>query len=86
VVSIYEAKTGFSRLVSRVEHGEHVTISRNGRPVARLVPIEPERPRRVPGAWKGRAVVPDDFDDFTAEDEHDWYGDARIRDYDIAVI
>lgn len=75
VVNIYDAKTGFSRLVARVEHGERVTISRNGRPVARLVPIEAERVRREPGAWKGQVVIADDFDEFTAQDERDWYGE-----------
>lgn len=30
---------------------------------------------RVPGLLKGRIVIPDDFDEFTAEDEKLWYGD-----------
>ena len=37
-VNIYEAKTQLSKLVARAEAGEEITISRNGRPVARLVP------------------------------------------------
>jgi prevent-host-death family protein len=37
-VNIHEAKTHLSRLLERVEAGEHVVISRAGRPVADLVP------------------------------------------------
>ncbi|UOE42894.1 type II toxin-antitoxin system Phd/YefM family antitoxin [Agromyces larvae] len=74
-VNIYEAKTGFSRLVRRVEQGERVTISRDGRPVARLVPIEPSREARRPGAWRDRVTIAADFDDFGPADGRDWYGD-----------
>ncbi len=38
-VSVYEAKTHLSRLIGDVESGREVTITRHGRPVARLVPI-----------------------------------------------
>jgi prevent-host-death family protein len=38
-VGIYEAKTQLPRLVSEVERGESVTITRHGKPVARLVPL-----------------------------------------------
>ncbi|AYH42722.1 type II toxin-antitoxin system prevent-host-death family antitoxin [Azoarcus sp. DN11] len=40
-VPIYEAKTKFSELLAAVEHGEQVTITRRGRPVARIVAAEP---------------------------------------------
>jgi hypothetical protein len=36
-VSVYDAKTHLSRLLDAVEAGEEVVITRNGRPVARLV-------------------------------------------------
>lgn len=39
-VGAYEAKTHLSNLLDRVEHGESLIITRNGRPVARLVPAE----------------------------------------------
>jgi len=38
-VSVYEAKTHLSRLLADVEQGREVTITRHGRPVARLVPV-----------------------------------------------
>lgn len=37
-VGAYEAKTHLSALLDRVERGERVTITRNGRTVAVLVP------------------------------------------------
>lgn len=44
-VGAYEAKTHLSALLDRVERGESLTITRNGRPVARLVPArEADRP------------------------------------------
>ena len=77
-VNIHEAKTHFSRLVERAEHGERITIARAGRPVAMLVAIEPEtRPRRPMGMDRGKIVIHDDFDDplpefdFELEDPHD---------------
>jgi prevent-host-death family protein len=44
-IGSFEAKTHLSRLLDRVEKGETFTITKNGRPVAKLVPID-ERPRR----------------------------------------
>ena len=36
---IHEAKTKLSQLVERAEAGEEIIIARNGKPVARLVPV-----------------------------------------------
>jgi len=38
-VSIAEAKSRFSALVDRAAAGEETTITRHGKPVARIVPI-----------------------------------------------
>jgi prevent-host-death family protein len=37
-VNIHDAKTRLSQLVARVELGERITIARDGKPVAQLVP------------------------------------------------
>lgn len=60
-VTVHEAKTHLSRLLREIVEGEEVVITRSGRPVARLVPIEEDRP--VFGVDEGRFVVPDDFDE-----------------------
>jgi prevent-host-death family protein len=39
-IGAYEAKTHLPRLLDRVERGESLLITRHGRPVACLVPIE----------------------------------------------
>lgn len=75
VVTIHEAKTHLSRLLADVEAGKEVVIARGKQPVAKLVPIEP-KPKRVPGLWKGKFEVPDDFfDPMSAEELALWYGD-----------
>jgi prevent-host-death family protein len=42
-VGVYEAKTHFARLLDEVEAGETITITRHGRPVARIVPTDSAR-------------------------------------------
>jgi prevent-host-death family protein len=44
-VGSYKAKTHLSQLLERVELGETITITRHGKPVARLVPAAPAPPR-----------------------------------------
>ena len=41
-IGAYEAKTHLPRLLDRVAKGESLIITRHGRPVARLVPVENE--------------------------------------------
>ena len=74
-MSIYDAKTQLSRLIARVEAGEEIIISRHGRPVARLTALTPLRAPRKPGSLAGQIWIADDFDEFTEQDEKDWYGE-----------
>jgi prevent-host-death family protein len=60
-INVHEAKTHFSKLLRRVLAGEEVTISRGGKPIARLVPLEPRVPRSF-GTDAGLFEVPEDFD------------------------
>lgn len=61
-VSVHEAKTHLSRLLRQAAAGDDVVITRSGRPVVRLVPVEGTGERPVFGVDEGRFVVPDDFD------------------------
>jgi prevent-host-death family protein len=47
-VNMLQAKTQLSKLVEAVESGaeREVIIARNGKPAARLVPIDPEKPKK----------------------------------------
>ena len=60
-VNIHEAKTHLSRLLRRVAAGEEVTISKAGKPVAKLVPVG-TRAKRQFGIDRGVLEVPEDFD------------------------
>jgi prevent-host-death family protein len=61
---MHEAKTKLSQLVERAEAGEDIVIARNGKPVARLVPIAATASlASVRGAWRGRVTIADDFDE-----------------------
>jgi prevent-host-death family protein len=42
-VTAYEAKTHLPRLIRAVERGETVTITRYGKPVAKLSPIQDQK-------------------------------------------
>ena len=60
-VNIHEAKTNLSRLVDEVSNGAEVVIAKAGKPVARLVPLRRDVPKRKPGFMKGRIRMADDF-------------------------
>lgn len=70
-VSVYDAKTHLSRLLDAVEEGKEVVITRNGRPVARLVQAVPA-PRRRFGTMPGAVTLRDDFDDPLSIDDLDF--------------
>jgi prevent-host-death family protein len=63
-VNIHEAKTHLSRLVERAASGETVIIAKAGKPIAKIVPLEPvkvDTSKRL-GGLEGQFVIPDDFD------------------------
>jgi len=67
-VNVYEAKTHLSQLLDRAAAGEEIVIARAGRPIARLVALSGALSRgRVPGAWRGKVSIADDFDELPAE-------------------
>lgn len=65
-VNMLDAKTSLSKLVHELEIGgvDEYILARNGRPAARLVPLNPprvDRSRRI-GIARGRFKIPDDID------------------------
>ena len=62
-VNIHEAKTHFSKILTRVLAGEEVVIARAGTPVARLVPLVKWTDQRLPGSAKGKLTVAPDFNE-----------------------
>jgi antitoxin (DNA-binding transcriptional repressor) of toxin-antitoxin stability system len=63
-VNMLQAKSTLSRLVESIEQGREreIIIARNGRPAARLVPIEIAAPGKRIGVAKGVFEVPDNID------------------------
>jgi prevent-host-death family protein len=68
-INIHEAKTHLSRLVEEAANGDPFIIAKAGRPVARVVPLEPEpeprKPQRI-GFLKGHGTCPEDRAAFKA--------------------
>lgn len=69
VVNIFEAKTQLSRLLRLIEMGREssVIIARNGRPIARIVPLKSSPVSRRIGIARGKFIVPDNFDEANEE-------------------
>lgn len=74
-VNMHQAKTRLSKLVKQAEQGEDVLLARAGKPVARIVPIAPEKPTGRIGFLEGQFNVPDDIKTpFAEEIEEMFYG------------
>ena len=67
-VNIHAAKTQLSRLLEQVEEGEEIVIARAGKPIARIVPLVPTRPKRRLGILEGHYTVADNIDDPLPDD------------------
>jgi prevent-host-death family protein len=62
-IGIFESKTQLSELIQRVLEGERFFITRRGKRVAELRPIEPEkRPLKRGQARNSRYRMAEDFD------------------------
>ena len=69
-INIHEAKTNLSRLVEEAMAGADIVIAKAGKPMVRLVPVEPKRQPIKLGLWEGRTdiVLPDDIKGFAREE------------------
>lgn len=68
-VNMLQAKSSLSRLVEAIEQGQEreIVIARNGRPAARLVPVDSVPIRQRIGVAKGKFQIPDTIDAHNAE-------------------
>jgi prevent-host-death family protein len=70
VVNIHEAKTQLSRLVEQASKGREFIIAKAGRPMVRVVPLEPPGAERTLGFLAGQGIVAADLKrDFEADIE-----------------
>jgi prevent-host-death family protein len=73
-VNIHEAKTHLSRLVEQAAKGQEFVIAKAGKPMVRVVPIEPPPAKRRLGFLAGKGVVTADVKkDFDADIEAMFY-------------
>ncbi|MBE9257625.1 MULTISPECIES: type II toxin-antitoxin system Phd/YefM family antitoxin [Aphanizomenonaceae] len=72
--TVQEARAYLLELIDSVLEGEDVVISREGKPLVRLIRYEAEPEPRTPGAWEGRVWMADDFDDESEEINAMFYG------------
>ena len=81
-VGMHEAKSNLSKLVQRAIDGEDVEIMRNGKVVAKIVPVEERAPslNDVRGIWKGTADIGDPFEPLP-----DWLLDAFEGTFDTEI-
>lgn len=67
-VNIHEAKTHLSRLVEQAAQGHEVVIAKAGKPLVRVVPVEPPPALRELGFLAGEGCIDLDVKDaFSAE-------------------
>jgi prevent-host-death family protein len=74
-VNIHEAKTQFSQLVDRAHAGEVIVVAKDGKPWARLVPLETPAARQ-PGLLRGLRIDPA-FDEPLPDEELDAWNGGR---------
>jgi len=70
IVNTHEAKTKLSSLLEEVAAGKEVIIAKAGRPVARLIPVNPPAARE-PGIAKGK-LTEAFFEPLPAEEIEEW--------------
>ena len=78
-VNMLQAKSSLSRLVEAIEQGQEreIVIARNGRPAAKLVPIDTAPSGKRIGAAKGLFMVPDSIDAHNDEVARLFMGEMR---------
>ncbi|GAA4110662.1 type II toxin-antitoxin system Phd/YefM family antitoxin [Aminobacter aganoensis] len=68
-ISVAEAKAKFSELIERVEAGEEIVVTRDGKAVATIAaPVDVASSRQsIIGAMKGKVWIADEFDELGPE-------------------
>jgi len=67
--NIHDAKSNLSSLIANALAGHDVIIAKAGKPIIKLVKFNPEKKQRIPGLFKGRVWMADDFNNESEEIE-----------------
>ncbi len=57
IVNVHQAKTHLSRLIDDAHAGETILLAKAGKPWARLMPLAPPPPRRIPGRLRSQGPL-----------------------------
>ncbi len=57
VVNVHQAKTHLSRLIDDAHAGETILLAKAGKPWARLMPLAPPPPQRIPGRLRSQGPL-----------------------------
>lgn len=73
--NVHRAKTQFSKLLDLTQEGERVVITRNGNPVAELIPAQ-KKGALLLGSARGTLLTESDewWQPENKEELADWYG------------
>ena len=82
-INLYDAKSQLSSLVDRAASGEEIIIAKNGKAMARLVPLErPKKKKRKLGHLAGALDVGSEIDEpIDVELFEDGHSRDPLRDY-----
>ncbi|EKE15443.1 MAG: prevent-host-death family protein [uncultured bacterium] len=67
--NIHDAKSNLSNLIANALAGHDVIIAKAGKPIIKLVKFNPEKKQRIPGLFKGKMWMADDFNNESEEIE-----------------
>jgi len=59
MVNVHQAKTQLSRLIDDAHAGETIVLAKAGKPWARLMPLQPPAPQRIPGRLRSHGPLSD---------------------------
>ena len=76
IFNTHQAKSQLSQLITMALAGEDIIIARAGKPTVKLVPHKASKQPRIPGKFKGKIWVADDFNAESAEINEMFYGGA----------
>ena len=57
MVNVHQAKTHLSRLIDEAHAGETIVLAKAGKPWARLMPLAPPVPQRIPGRLRSQGPL-----------------------------
>jgi antitoxin (DNA-binding transcriptional repressor) of toxin-antitoxin stability system len=72
VINMHEAKTHLSKIALQVENGDEVVIARFGKPIMKLVKVEPEIQRPIIFGLGSEILKDFDWDEIEAQGHWVW--------------